>query len=164
MRSPARALIITLLLAACTAAAPSDDADPSVPSEPPSSAPSVAPTVDPTPDETPEPSPSPAASVGPRELFGTWRTTLAGEPLSLNITESTYRIVRGSNSANGSVSMSGDQIEFFGSNLCAGTGVYRWTIGEDGALSFSPIETEPCDGRLEALLVRYPDYSPPSGG
>ena len=102
--------------------------------------------------------------MAPRDLFGTWRTTLAGEPLSLNITESTYRIVRGANAANGSVAVSGDQIEFFDSDLCPGTGTYRWAIDESGALSLSPTATEPCPGRAEALLVRYTDYSPPSGG
>lgn len=113
---------------------------------------------------SPEPSPSPAPSVGPRALFGTWRTTLAGDPVWLGITESTYRIVRGTNTANGSVSVTGDRIEFFNSSLCQGTGIYRWEIGDDGVLRFFPVETEPCPGRAEALLVPYPDYSPPSGG
>jgi hypothetical protein len=104
----------------------------------------------------------PSESAAPRALFGTWRTTLGGQPLSLRITESTYRIVRGSNVGEGSVRVDDDQIEFFDSSLCSGTGTYRWTI-TDGALSLFPLD-EPCQGRAEALLVRYPDYSPPDGG
>jgi hypothetical protein len=162
MRRPARALPIALLLAACTAAAPSDDGAPSVALDQPSSDASAQPSVAATPEATPEP--TPAASMAPRDLFGTWRTTLAGDALSLNITESTYRIVRGPNAANGGVAVSGDQIEFFDSDLCPGTGTYRWSIDESGALSLSPIATEPCPGRAEALLVRYTDYSPPRDG
>jgi hypothetical protein len=109
------------------------------------------------------PSPTPAASIGPRALFGTWRTTLAGDTLTLNLTESTYRIVRGQNSATGSVAVTGEEIEFFDSSLCRGSGFYRWSISDAGALSFFPVESEPCPGRAEALLVAYPDYSPPSG-
>ena len=154
------AVLIAMGVAGCAASEPSDAA----PSAPASDAPpSLATTVASEAPASTAATPQASASMEPPELFGTWRTTLGGEPLSLNLTESTYRIVRGANSATGSVTVAGDQIEFFNSSLCAGTGVYRWAI-TDGALAFFPIETEPCPGRAEALLVRYPEYSAPSGG
>jgi hypothetical protein len=162
MPRPMRALAVALLLAGCGAGSPSGEA-----SEEPTATESAAPpsaTATASIQPTAEATPSPAPSMAPRSLFGTWRTTLGGQNLSLNITESTYRIVRGPNSATGGVSVTDDRIEFFDSSLCAGTGVYRWEISEEGALSFFPVESEPCPGRAEALLVRYPDYSPPSGG
>ena len=159
MRRLAAVLFVSLGIAGCaTADEPEASASPSPPAE--SAAP---PSEVATPEPTPEPSPTATESQAPRSLFGTWRTTLGGSPLSLQISESTYRIVRGTNAGTGSVSVDGDRIEFFDSDLCAGTGVYRWTI-TDGTLSFFPIETEPCPGRAESLLVRYPDYSPPDGG
>lgn len=159
MRRLVGLLFLSVLLAGCAAADVSPD--PGSPSAPAESA--SLPSEPATPEPTASPSTAPSESQEPRALFGTWRTTLAGTPLSLEITESTYRIVRGGNSGAGSVSVDGDRIEFFDSSLCSGTGVYRWTI-TDGTLSFFPIETEPCTGRAEALLVRFPDYSPPSGG
>lgn len=159
MRRQVGLVLVSVLLAGCAAADVSPD--PGSPSAPAESA--SRPSEPATPEPTASPTPAPSESQAPRALLGTWRTTLAGEPLSLAITESTYRIVRGGNSGAGSVLVDGDRIEFFDSSLCSGTGVYRWTI-TDGTLSFFPIETEPCTGRAEALLVRYADYSPPSGG
>lgn len=150
-------LVIVLAATGCAGTTP----EPS----PPASIPAT-PTAEPTPEPTiaPTPSPSPAPSLAPRSLFGIWRATLAGQPLSLSIRETTYRIVRGTNTATGSVRVTGDQIEFFGSDLCNGSGFYRWAISDVGALSFFPTATEPCDGRLEALNVDYPDYSPRTAG
>ena len=161
---PLRLVVAALVVAGCADSGASDDAASAPPSDAASAMPSAAASVDMTPSSTPSTAPSPSAPAEPRALFGTWRTTLAGEPLSLNITETTYRIVRGANAANGSVTVTGDQIEFFDSDLCPGSGVYRWAISEEGALSFFPVVTEPCPGRAEAVLVRYTDYSPPSGG
>lgn len=159
MRRTLTALMVTALLAGCAEAeASAEPASPSAAADP-----TAAATATPTDEPTASPTPMPSASMAPRALLGTWRTTLAGQPLSITITESTYRIVRGSNAANGSVAVSGEEIEFFDSNLCAGTGRYRWTISDAGALTFFPLEAEPCTGRAEALLVRYEEYSPPSG-
>ena len=160
MRRALGAIVVTALLAGCATAEASQE--PGSPS--PAAEPTAVPTPSPTEEPTASPTPTPSASVAPRALLGTWRTTLAGQPLSLKITESTYRIVRGSNAGNGSVAISEDEIEFFDSDLCPGSGRYRWSISEQGALSFFPLETEPCTGRAEALLVRYEDYSPPDGG
>jgi hypothetical protein len=157
-------VLLVLLFAACSSSAQPDDG-PSLPvaSDPPSVAPSAEPTSEPTPEPSASPSPEPSESQAPRALIGVWRTTLAGQPLSLSITETSYRIVRGGNVGNGSVRIEGDVIDFFDSDLCTGTGSYRWAI-TDGALTFSPLVSEPCTGRAEAVLVRYTDYSPPSGG
>ena len=157
MWRPLHAVVAALLLAGCGATGPTDSAGVS---DALASAPVSA---EPTPAATERTTPSPSLSAEPRSLFGTWRTTLGGEPLSLNLTETTYRIVRGPNAGNGSVTVTGDQIEFFGSDLCTGSAFYRWAISDAGALSFFPVENEPCPGRGEALLVSYPDYSPPGG-
>jgi hypothetical protein len=159
--SGATALVVAVLIAACGSPAAVDVESPPGDASTGAATPSPSPTDTATPEPSPEPSPSPVPSVGPRTLFGVWRTTLAGQPVSLSLSETTYRIVRAPNVGTGSVSVTGDLIEFFDSSICPGTGVYRWEIGEDGALEFFPVETEPCPGRAEALLLRYPDYSPP---
>jgi hypothetical protein len=103
---------------------------------------------------------TPDAPSEPPELFGTWRTTLVGQRVTLVLTPDTYTIIRGINKGDGDVSVDGDRIDFFNSTLCEGTGEYRWTIDGD-TLRFSSL-TEPCPGRAEALLnLRYGDYSPP---
>jgi hypothetical protein len=154
MSRSASLLALVLAIASCaapsvspTTSGPTASAEPSVPA-----APSAEPTS--------TPSPTPFASVSADQLFGTWRTTLGGANLILRLTPETYRIVRGSNAADGDVSVDGDRIDFFNSSLCPGTGEYRWRI-EGDSLRFSSL-TEPCPGRAEALLnVRYSDYSPP---
>lgn len=167
MRRTIGALVVAAFLAGCAATdvspelgSPSASADPTAVATP---SPIPSPTPSPTEEATSSPTPTPSASVAPRALFGTWRTTLAGQPLSLSITESRYRIVRGSNAANGSVAVSGDEIKFFDSDLCPASARYRWSISDAGALTFFPLETEQCPGRAEALLVRFEDYSAPSG-
>ncbi len=160
MRRVLAVIPIAILIVGCSA--PANEASSAPASVIVSTEPSAAATPEPTSPSTP--TAEPAASLAPRALFGTWRTTLAGQPLSLNITETTYRIVRGPNAANGSVSVTGDQIEFFDSDLCAGTSLWRWEISDAGELTLFPLANDPCPGRAEALIVRYPDYSPPSGG
>lgn len=165
---PTRSLVpvvLVLILAACTSTAQPDDDEASEPvASDPASVPATAEaTPVPTAEPTASPNPEPSESQAPRALIGVWRTTLAGQPLSLSISETSYRIVRGGNVGNGSVTINGDVIDFFDSDLCAGTGSYRWAI-TDGVLTFSPLISEPCPGRAEAVLVRFTDYSPPSGG
>lgn len=145
-----------LTLGACAApsAAPSGTLDPT-------RTPEATVPLTPSPSVEPTASPTAAASASVEQLFGTWRTTLGGVDLVLRLTPETYRIVRGSNAAEGEISVDGDRIDFFNSSLCPGTGEYRWRI-EGDVLRFSSL-TEPCPGRAEALLnVRYSDYSPPS--
>jgi hypothetical protein len=45
--------------------------------------------------------------------------------------------------AYGHVSVSGDTITFFGSNVCTGTGTYRWSR-TDGGLAFVRLTPDPC--------------------
>lgn len=148
---------LMLALAACASPATSPSS-----SEAPSNTaqPTIAPTPTPSPTEKPTPSPTVAASASVEQLLGTWRTTLGGTTVTLRLTADTYRIHRGTNAADGEVTIDGDRIDFFNSSLCPGTGEYRWSI-TDGDLRFRSL-TEPCPGRAEALLnVRYGDYSPP---
>jgi hypothetical protein len=132
------------------------------PAAPAPSATAADPTATPDPSPSPElASSTPEASSEPPELFGTWRTTLVGQTVTLILTPDTYTIIRGVNKGDGDVTVDGDRIEFFNSTLCEGTGEYRWTIDGD-TLRFSSL-AEPCPGRAEALLnVRYGDYSPPN--
>lgn len=147
-------LLIAIVTAACSTT-PTESAPP----------PTASLTVVATPSASPEPSLSPSQSptepASPSQLFGTWRTTLGGENLTLVLTtDGLYRVIRGVNRGTGEIRVDGDRIDFFNSTICPGTGEYRWRI-EDGALRFSSL-TEPCPGRAEALLnVRYGDYSPP---
>lgn len=152
---------LVALLVGCGSSATETERESASPTEPTSTA-TLTPSASATESAEATASPSPEASepAEPRALVGTWRTTLGGAPLALTVTETTYRIVRGSNAATGSVTIDGDRIEFFDSSLCAGTGTYSWRI-TDGALTFFPVENEPCPGRAEALLVRFTDYSAP---
>jgi len=149
-------LVVTCLLTGCAGTTAS--LAPAPPSE------QAAPTLDATPSSTPSPpspSPSPSGQGAPPQLYGTWRTTLGGTPVTLTLRpDDTYRIHRGVSAGTGDIRIDGDRIDFFNSTLCQGTGEYRWQI-EGDSLRFSSL-TEPCPGRAEALLnVRYGDYSPP---
>jgi hypothetical protein len=132
------------------------------PAAPSPSTPATAPLTSTVgPSHAPDPaSATSEASSAPPELFGTWRTTLVGQTVTLVLTPDTYTIIRGVNKGDGDVRVDGDRIDFFNSTLCPGTGEYRWTIDGD-TLRFSSL-TEPCPGRAEALLnVRYGEYAPP---
>ena len=159
-RTSTAAIAVILLLSACSAAPAESSTVTSTPlraSEAPSQPASAATSAEPSEGETAARS-EPAT---PAQLFGTWRTTLVGQTVTLTLREEgTYRIHRGVNEGTGEISVDGDRIDFFNSSLCPGTGEYRWRI-EGDALRFSSL-TEPCPGRAEALLnVRYGDYTPP---
>ena len=65
-----------------------------------------------------------------------------------------YTISRGPGSARGRLAVRGEQIEFFGSDLCVGAGLYTWTI-DGGVLTISPTATaDPCGNRSDALVER----------
>jgi hypothetical protein len=158
VRSRIAGLTSIVLLVGCASSTPA----PTGPSAEPTPQLTPAPPASPTATATPTATPGRTEPSEPPRLIGTWRTTLAGQPLSLNLTDTSYRIVRGGNVGEGSVRISGDEIEFFDSSLCRGTGAYRWSI-TDGVLSLVPTATEPCPGRAEALLVPYSEYTPPRG-
>jgi hypothetical protein len=45
--------------------------------------------------------------------------------------------------AYGEVSVSGNTITFFSSNVCTGTGTYQWSLS-DGGLTFIQLTPDPC--------------------
>lgn len=50
----------------------------------------------------------------------------------------------------GDIKVVGGTIIFSGSNICDGTGTYRWSI-ESEALTFTASDGDPCPGRSEVL-------------
>jgi hypothetical protein len=119
----------------------------------PSPAPSAAaPTPVPTPAETPMPTPEPSlpADAAPPELLGTWANREDSANLRLLIQPVAYRITRFGNSGSGALSVTGDVIRFSDSNICPGTGEYRWSLA-DGILTFDPIAPDECPGRASGI-------------
>ena len=90
----------------------------------------------------------------PAELQGEW-TTPSGDPdpVTLTISRSGYQIDRGLGFGHGAIAVDGDQIRFFGSDLCEGEGTYTWSI-EGGVLIFTPEGDDPCGGRSVVLINR----------
>jgi hypothetical protein len=109
---------------------------------PPSTASSVAATVTPSPapatplpaspSPRPSPSPSPPAPPGgpaPPELTGAWHTALAAtDQVELRFNENRYGRTRGPINEPGKIAVQGDEIAFYSSLLCKGTGTYRWSL------------------------------------
>lgn len=97
----------------------------------------TAPSLEPTSPDT----------TAPAELVGSWVTQLdSGDKLTLTLTDKSYRLTRGPNSGSGRISVRGGEIEFSLSNLCDGTGTYRWSINGD-SLTFTAFgPADPCGG------------------
>lgn len=92
-----------------------------------------------------------ASEPAPSELQGTWLTVLrdgSNQTVALSLGERTYGIRRGPNSATGQIGVRGAEIDFFGSNLCTGTGTYRWVLSGN-SLRFAGSDV--CGGRIEVL-------------
>lgn len=106
----------------------------------PTSVPSVATTA----SHSPTPS---LVDAPPAELLGKWRTTLDnGDELALTLSGKSYRLAKGPDTGNGRIAVRGDEIEFFGSSLCDGTGTYQWSIDGD-RLTFTAFgPADPCSG------------------
>ena len=98
--------------------------------------------------------PTQPADDAPAELQGDW-TTASGDPdpVTLTISRSGYQIHRGGGFGQGAISVDGDQIRFFGSDLCEGEGTYTWLIA-DGVLTFVPVGHDPCGNRSAVLIDR----------
>ena len=115
-------------------------------------------TPRPSPSPTPAPSPTPPALPAPPELVGTWRTVIevrsGAQTLSpdveLRLQETRYGITRGAGAHPGKISVGGDRITFYASDICDGTGIYRWSLA-DGKLTFRSVEPDPCGGRADVL-------------
>ena len=101
---------------------------------------------------TSKPTASPRTPA-PAELQGKWRTVIndADKPV-LTITDFKYTIER-LGLGTGSIEVQGDQIRFFGSNLCSGDGIYRWSI-DNGTLTLAPVGADPCANRADAIRSR----------
>jgi hypothetical protein len=70
--------------------------------------------------------------------------------VELRLHENLYGITRGAGGATGKIAVAGDQITFYASTICDGTGLYSWSISE-GKLTFVSVEPDPCGGRAEVL-------------
>ena len=142
-RRPVLLIVFAMCLAACLGqtAAPSGTA----------TATSVTlPTANPT--TTPKPTASPRTAA-PAELEGRWQTVINdNDKPVLTITDFKYTIER-LGIGTGSIEVSGDQIRFFGSNLCSGDGIYSWSIA-GGTLTLAPAGTDPCANRADAIRNR----------
>lgn len=106
----------------------------------------------PIPSPPPPPPPPPPPSASPAAIQGSWVTTLSGtaERVTLTLGATSYQISRPPNQAEGTISVSGDRIEFSGSTVCAGTGPYRWTL-TGNSLTFTAIGADACPGRSEVI-------------
>jgi hypothetical protein len=136
-------IVLAVFLTACSsnAVAPSSQATPTpLPLETPAQ---VA---------TPKPT-SPPRIPAPAELQGRWRTVIndADQPV-LTITDFKYTIER-LGIGTGSIEVTGDQIAFFGSNLCSGRGTYQWSI-DAGTLTLMAVGADPCANRADAIRGR----------
>jgi hypothetical protein len=85
------------------------------------------------------------------ELLGDWETSIsAGDDVTLTIRATRYGIRRGGASGSGAIRVGDGEIEFYGSDLCDGTGVYAWSLDGD-SLTFEETGEDPCTGRSEVL-------------
>jgi len=120
----------------------------------PTSTPSATAAIATTPiaEPTSKPTSSPRTPA-PTELQGTWRTVIndADKP-ALTITDFKYTIER-LGIGTGAVEVNGDQISFFGSNLCPGRGTYSWSIA-NGTLTLESVAPDPCANRADAIRGR----------
>ena len=100
----------------------------------------------------PQPTASPRTPA-PAELQGRWRTVIndSDQPV-LTITDFKYTIER-LGMGTGAIEVNGDQIVFFGSNLCSGRGTYHWSI-DAGTLTLTAVGADPCPNRADAIRSR----------
>jgi Rieske Fe-S protein len=109
-------------------------------------------TASPPPAASATAEPTERADVAPEELQGAWEAT-NGDQVTLTILRTGYQVDRGFGFGRGNISVDGDEILFSGSDLCEGAGTYIWQI-EDGVLTFTPVDDDPCGGRRAILIDR----------
>lgn len=109
-----------------------------------------------TPTQTAGTSPSatvPVAASDPKveALYGEWQTMISvDDPVTLTLRDGAYSIRRGPARGAGRMKATASEAEFSGSDLCDGSGRYKWSI-EDGAVTFVLIDKDACSGRSEVL-------------
>jgi hypothetical protein len=136
-----RALPLVLLMACSGPGAPSDATTTT------STAPSTT-AIPTTTTSAPVVTTTEAPDAAPPELAGIWEGEVApGDSVTLSFDGNSYTISRGGNSGSGRISVEGDIIRFYGSNLCDGEGTYRWTIEEDSLTLEITEAGDPCGGR-----------------
>ena len=123
-----------------------------LPTASPTTAATASPTTAAAPSPSASPTPTPTSQTGaPDELAGVWLTTLtAQDVVTLTLRDNRYTIERGPQVGTGRIDVTGDTIVFSGSDLCAGEGVYAWTV-EGIMLTFSRGQPEACGGRGEVI-------------
>jgi hypothetical protein len=115
-------------------------------------APSATPQATATSTASAKPTASPRTPA-PAALQGRWRTVINDQDKPvLTLTDFKYTIERGL-TGTGSISVAGDHISFFGSNLCSGTGQYTWSV-ENGTLRFDSLAPDPCPERSDVIWHR----------
>ena len=108
--------------------------------------------------ETQAPTASASANAPPAELRGIWRTQIGADRTDLTLIPGYYKIARGGAGGGGRIAVTGNLIEFFGSDLCEGSGTYAWVVDGD-RLTLTPQDADPC-GRASALAnVTYTLYA-----
>jgi len=138
--------LLALALAACSSPAAAPSASPATAAGTAAATASIEPIV------TPKPT-SPPRVPAPAELQGRWQTVINdNDKPVLTITDFKYTIER-LGIGTGAIEVHGDEIAFFGSSLCSGTGTYRWSI-DGGTLTLKAIDTDPCANRADAILNR----------
>jgi hypothetical protein len=116
----------------------------------------AGPTAGPTAAPSPTVPPPPGGPV-PSQLLGSWigrSDTVPPGKETLTLEPTTYRLVSADGASSGRVVVNGDEIDFFGADVCGlrlpkGVGPYRWTlVGE--ILHFEALALDPC-GRAAVL-------------
>jgi hypothetical protein len=103
----------------------------------------------------------PPGDPAPAQLQGDWLSveTSGLPPVRLTIRESSYHASRGGGGGSGQIVVSGDEIDFFNSAICAlylpeGVGRYRWRI-KGNVLQLHVIEKDPCGGRASGIDATF---------
>ena len=113
----------------------------------------VATTAAPATTQAPITTTTAAADAAPPELEGSWRTLLgSGESrmLSLRGNQGVFN-QPGGGGVVGEISVEGDRITFFESELCVAAGTWQWSI-EGDSLTFTAVDPiDPCGSRRQVL-------------
>jgi hypothetical protein len=86
---------------------------------------------------------TPAAAV-PRPIAGTWHARFGNVDQKIAFSATGYRVwVEPDDVARGKIRANGTRVVLYGSNTCAGSGAYRWSVAHS-ALTFREVGRDPC--------------------